>query len=106
MLIRWKEELEIGNEMIDTRHRMLVLLLRKLDIAVKSNLTHKAIMGVMPEIRRLTEFHFLSEENLMAELRYPNLLDHEKSTPNCSASSTSSSPRSTANRNSRKTSSP
>lgn len=78
MLIGWKNELEIGNEMIDTQHRMLVLLLRKLDIAIKSSLEHKIIMGILLEIRRFTEFHFLSEENLMAELRYPNLLDHEK----------------------------
>lgn len=78
MLIGWKNELEIGNEMIDTQHRMLVLLLRKLDIAVKSSLNHRIIMGVMLEIRKFTEFHFLSEENLMAELRYPGLRDHEK----------------------------
>jgi hemerythrin len=80
MLIGWKEELEIGNEMIDTQHRMLVLVLvlRKLDIAIKSSLEHKIIMGILLEIRRFTEFHFLSEENLMSELRYPDLLDHEK----------------------------
>jgi hemerythrin-like metal-binding protein len=78
MLIGWKSELELGNEMIDTQHRMLVLLLRKLDIAVKSNLPHKAIMGIMLEIRKFTEFHFLSEENLMSELHYPGLLSHEK----------------------------
>lgn len=78
MLIGWRNELEIGNEMIDTQHRMLVLLLRKLDIAIKSSLEHKIIMGILLEIRRFTEFHFLSEENLMAELRYPQLLDHEK----------------------------
>ncbi|BBE51706.1 Bacteriohemerythrin [Ferriphaselus amnicola] len=78
MLICWKKELEIGNEMIDTQHRMLVLLLRKLHIAVVNKLEHKVIMGILLEIKKFTEFHFLSEENLMAELHYPELRQHEK----------------------------
>jgi hemerythrin len=35
-------------------------------------------MGIMLEIKKFTEFHFLSEENLMAELHYPGLADHER----------------------------
>jgi hemerythrin len=77
MQIAWKKELEIGNEMIDTQHRMLVLLLKKLDLALTSKMDQKIVMGIMLEIKKFTEFHFLSEENLMAELRYPGLADHE-----------------------------
>lgn len=78
MLISWKKELEIGNELIDSQHRMLVMLLRKLDMAVKNQMEHRVIMGIFLEIKRFTEFHFLSEENLMAELGYPGLSEHEK----------------------------
>ena len=78
MQIAWKKELEIGNEMIDTQHRMLVLLLKKLDLALTSRMDQKVVMGIMLEIKKFTEFHFLSEENLMAELRYPGLEDHER----------------------------
>ncbi|MDD2700251.1 MAG: bacteriohemerythrin [Sideroxydans sp.] len=78
MHIIWKKELEIDNEMIDTQHRMLVLLLKKLDLALTSRMDHKVVMGIMLEIKKFTEFHFLSEENLMAELRYPGLADHER----------------------------
>ncbi len=78
MQIVWKKELELGNEMIDTQHRMLVLLLKKLDIALTNHLEHKVIMGILLEIKKFTEFHFLSEENLMAELHYPGLEAHER----------------------------
>jgi hemerythrin-like metal-binding protein len=78
MQIAWKKELEIGNEMIDTQHRMLVLLLKKLDLALTSRMDQKVVMGIMLEIKKFTEFHFLSEENLMAELHYPGLADHER----------------------------
>lgn len=78
MQIAWKKELEIGNEMIDTQHRMLVLLLKKLDLALTSKMDQKIVMGIMLEIKKFTEFHFLSEENLMSELHYPGLADHER----------------------------
>lgn len=78
MLFSWNKDLEIGNEMIDTQHRMLMLLLRKLHIAITHHLDHKFIMGIFLEIKKFTEFHFLSEENLMHELRYPGLEEHEK----------------------------
>lgn len=78
MQIAWKKELELGNEMIDTQHRMLVLLLKKLDIALSNRLDQKVVMGILLEIKKFTEFHFLSEENLMAELHYPGLLEHER----------------------------
>ncbi|MDD2699812.1 MAG: bacteriohemerythrin [Sideroxydans sp.] len=77
MQIAWTKELEIGNELIDTQHRMLVLLLKKLDIALKSRLGKKVVMGILLEFKKFTEFHFLSEENLMAELRFPGLVEHE-----------------------------
>lgn len=77
MLISWDDNLELGNVLIDTQHRMLVLLLRKLDIALKQKLPHKAIIGITLEIKKFTQFHFLSEENLMHELKYPDVENHE-----------------------------
>lgn len=74
--IVWQKELEIGNEMIDTQHRMLVLLLRKLEIAFDQQLPHTIIVGICLEIKKFTDFHFLSEENLMRELCYPGLRHH------------------------------
>lgn len=62
--------------MIDTQHRMLMLLCRKLDIAIKTRQSEQAIRWVMHELRKFTEFHFVSEENLMHEIGYPNVDDH------------------------------
>ena len=36
MYIHWEKELELGNDLIDTQHRIMVLLCRKLDIAIKA----------------------------------------------------------------------
>lgn len=78
MLISFDKDMELGNELIDAQHHMLIMLLKKLDIALKQNLPHKVIMGILLEIKKFTEFHFLCEENLMYELKYPEVVRHEK----------------------------
>jgi len=76
MYIHWEKELELGNDLIDTQHRILVLLCRKLDIAIKSNESEQTLRWVMLELRKFTEFHFISEENLMHEIGYPGVDEH------------------------------
>jgi hemerythrin-like metal-binding protein len=76
MDILWKEELELGNPLIDTQHRMLILLCNKLDIAIQTHQTQHTVQRVMLELKKFAEFHFVSEENLMLEIGYPGLDQH------------------------------
>ncbi|MDE2416309.1 MAG: hypothetical protein KGN32_00740 [Burkholderiales bacterium] len=78
MFVQWKNELNLGNALIDTQHRMLMMLCRKLDIAIKSNESAQAIQRVMLEVRKFVEFHFVSEQNLMHEIGYPEVEAHSK----------------------------
>lgn len=76
MFVQWKPELELGNSLIDTQHRMLMLLCRKLDIAIKTRQSEQTIQRVMLELKKFTEFHFISEQNLMHEIGYPDVVAH------------------------------
>jgi len=76
MYIHWEKELELGNDLIDTQHRILVLLCRKLDIAIKTHQPEQTVRWIMQELKKFTEFHFVSEENLMHEIGYPGVSDH------------------------------
>ena len=67
MYIHWDKKLELGNDLIDTQHRMLILLCRKLDIAIKSNVDKKGILRVMLEVKKFSEFH-LPENTIMLNL--------------------------------------
>ncbi len=78
MFIQWKEELALGNALIDTQHRMLMLLCRKLDIAIKTGQSVQTVQRVMLEVKKFTEFHFVSEQNLMHEIHYPHVEAHSK----------------------------
>lgn len=76
MYIQWKTSLELHNDLIDTQHRIIVLLCRKLDIAIKTKESDQTIRWVMLELKKFVEFHFVSEENLMHEIGYPDVDEH------------------------------
>jgi hemerythrin-like metal-binding protein len=76
MFIQWSDELAIGNVLIDTQHRMLMMLCRKLDIAIKTQQSEQTIQRIMLEVKKFAEFHFISEQNLMHEIGYPDVQAH------------------------------
>src|SRR5487761_2699548 len=76
MYVHWEKELELGNDLIDTQHRILVLLCRRLDMAIKVRQSEQSLRWIMEELKKFTEFHFISEENLMHELSYPEVTEH------------------------------
>ncbi|MBW8078417.1 MAG: hypothetical protein GJU76_10165 [Gallionella sp.] len=76
MYIHWQKKLELGNDMIDMQHRIQVLLCRKLDMAIKTKQSDQTIRWIIIELKKFTEFHFVSEENLMHEIDYPEAGEH------------------------------
>lgn len=76
MYIHWDSKLETGHPLVDAEHRILVLLFRKLDVAIKTYQSEETIEQIIQELRKFVEFHFLSEENLMRETLYPGLEAH------------------------------
>lgn len=76
MVVQWKPELELGNTLIDTQHRILMLLCRKLDIAINTAQSEQTLQRVILELKKFTEFHFISEQNLMHEIGYPQVAEH------------------------------
>ncbi len=77
MFIHWDPSLETGHTLIDAEHRMLVFLFRKLDVAVKTGESQMTVNHVIVELKRFVEFHFASEENMMREINYPHLPEHQ-----------------------------
>jgi len=77
-ILEWSPGLETGNEFIDSQHRMLMLLGRKLELAYQQGVEHKVLVGLCLELKKFTDFHFLSEENVMREVGYPGFERHAK----------------------------
>ena len=74
----WDPKYEIGHELIDSQHRIFVLLLNKVAINIARGTNREYLFRVLNELKKYAEFHFLSEENLMYECRYPNIKEHEQ----------------------------
>ena len=76
MFIHWEPKYDTGQPLVDTEHRLLVFLFRKLDVAIKTNQSDRILKQIVLEVRRCVEFHFVSEENLMRETEYPGYESH------------------------------
>ncbi len=76
MFIHWEPSYDTGQPLVDTEHRLLVFLFRKLDVAIKTRQPDKVVQRIVLEVRRCVEFHFVSEENLMRETEYPGYESH------------------------------
>ncbi|MCK4744356.1 MAG: bacteriohemerythrin [Sulfuriflexus sp.] len=78
MYIHWDKKYETGQPLMDAEHRLLVLLFKKLDVAIKTKRSEKVLTRIVSEVRKFVDFHFKSEENLMLETGYPNYEEHQK----------------------------
>lgn len=78
MYIHWEKKYETGQSVIDIQHKLLFLLFRKLDIAIKTKQPEAILERIAIEVRKFVDFHFISEENLMIETDYPAIEDHQK----------------------------
>ncbi len=78
MYIHWEKKYETGQPLIDAEHRLLVMLFRKLDVAIKTKESETSINRIVTEVAKFVEFHFVSEENLMYETGYPGIEGHKE----------------------------
>jgi hemerythrin-like metal-binding protein len=78
MFIRWSDKHALGNVLIDTQHRMLMMLCRKLDIAIKTQQSEQTLQRIMLEVKKFAEFHFVSEQNLMHEIGFSEVDAHSR----------------------------
>ncbi len=75
--IEWNEKYEVGNLEIDAEHRVFVKILQKIIMATESKRDSKAIERLIDELLKYTEFHFCSEENIMFDITYPEIMTHK-----------------------------
>lgn len=78
MTIEWDGRLATGIGVVDLEHRMMVMLARKLDLAIAKRMPKSVVLRIFDELIALTRFHFVSEENLMREIHFPEVEPHTR----------------------------
>jgi hemerythrin len=76
-IIPWDKSFEIGHELIDSQHRIFLMILNKLIKAVAEGVSREYLFRTLIELKKYAEFHFISEENVMIECEYPFLHQHQ-----------------------------
>lgn len=77
-MINWKESLEIGVEQIDCQHRQLLAKLNEFFEACSNQSAKEKIEETLRFLKEYTLEHFSSEENLMEDIDFPELANHQK----------------------------
>jgi len=75
--LEWKDEYLLGNQLIDKEHQIFAGLVNKLIRAVDGGMEDNYLDRIIMEIQKYAEFHFVSEENYMIDLDYPELAEHQ-----------------------------
>lgn len=71
--VKWDDSLEIGIDLIDEQHKMLIEKLNDLSKAIEMLQGDNKVMKTLEFMIDYTNFHFTSEEKQMAENQYPGL---------------------------------
>jgi hemerythrin len=78
-MLKWDCKYELGNEKIDSEHRIFLSLIVDFHEAENLGLPKEKMIRIFKEICKYAEFHFLSEENLMIDNFYPEQKQHANS---------------------------
>jgi hemerythrin-like metal-binding protein len=76
-LITWGPMLAVGYKEIDDQHQKLVELVNRLNDAMHAGQGKEALQVVLNELVRYTQYHFGTEERLMAKHNYAMSAQHK-----------------------------
>ncbi|MEQ1602420.1 MAG: hemerythrin family protein [Methylophilaceae bacterium] len=76
-IIPWDKSYEIGHELIDSQHRIFLMILNKLIKSIAQGVTKEYMFRTLMELKKYAEFHFISEENVMLDCGYLNVNQHQ-----------------------------
>lgn len=71
MALQWRDQLSVGNEVIDTDHKYLIEIINKAEANLKTN-DHQGLTAVFEELMSYGEAHFEREELIAKAVNYPS----------------------------------
>lgn len=77
MPIVWRQEMSVGNALIDDEHKQLICLINSIEIALKAENHLSMIIFIVEQLEEYTHTHFVAEEKLMLKLEYAGYMDHK-----------------------------
>ncbi|MGI6538306.1 MAG: bacteriohemerythrin [Caldicoprobacterales bacterium] len=79
MYFEWKDSYELGVEKIDKQHRKLFSIGDRLAVLIQTKEVmdnYEEVRQILNELKDYTLYHFSSEEKLMREISYHDIVNH------------------------------
>jgi hemerythrin len=76
--IEWSKKFEVGHERIDFEHKIFLNLIREASSLSQQKVSLERILMHLNEVKQYAVFHFASEENLMFDVDYPDIVMHKR----------------------------
>ena len=70
MGLQWRDQLSVGNDLIDNDHKYLIEIVNKAEDHLKAN-SRVAVMAVLDELTHYGQTHFEREERVAKAVGYP-----------------------------------
>lgn len=77
-ICEWNQDYAVGVTVLDKHHRRLFEILNELFTLMDKGSEDGPILHVIDELLDYTHYHFEEEENIMAEIGYPELEQHRQ----------------------------
>lgn len=77
-LVSWKAEYSVGVEEIDSQHRKLIGMIRRLQQSILNDLTSPVVRTTLISLVEYTRVHFRDEEALWTRMHYHKLDEHKQ----------------------------
>ena len=78
MDLEWQSDFETGNEYVDLQHRYFVDLINRVEINFKETNDVAYKEKLISELRKYTDFHFTSEDNIATSHNLPGVSGHHQ----------------------------
>jgi hemerythrin len=78
MPILWRNEMSIGNDLIDQDHRYLLCLYNSIEIILSDNEYHDHLPFYFNQLLEYSKFHFDREEKIQLKSDYHGYYEHKK----------------------------
>lgn len=76
-ILKWESSFETGIDRIDFEHKIFLELLNSFKYGINTNMDEFEVIKIITEIEKYAEFHFISEENFMLRIKYPDYKEHQ-----------------------------
>lgn len=75
--LKWDQKFELGHQRIDNEHRVFLSLIIDASTMGETTAPKDRALRLLAEVKKYAEFHFLSEENIMIDVDYPDYEHHK-----------------------------